>query len=207
MNVSVVPVLRSFVVYKNNYLKKHQLAFCHDNYVPGEWTYINVLKNDSLNKSASQLDSARNTLRSTLLEDIPVLYRLLRQKELVVMPIPRSKSLSSYQDSQLQLVHTIIDVTKELSGGINLINGGGYMVRHSDTPTTHLGELLEDGNKTYPGITSQTCTISPKVSGKDILLIDDIYTPFVGIDEDAIQALYDAGANKVTLYTLGKTTH
>jgi hypoxanthine-guanine phosphoribosyltransferase len=29
----------------------------------------------------------------------------------------------------------------------------------------------------YPGITKATCTISNEVKGKDILLIDDLYTP------------------------------
>ena len=50
-----------------------------------------------------------------------------------------------------------------------------------------------EGNLPYPGITKDTCTISDKVRGKDILLIDDLYTASVNIDEDAIQALFDNG--------------
>ncbi len=57
----------------------------------------------------------------------------------------------------------------------------------------------------YPGITRKTCTISPEVTEKDILLIDDIYTSNVYIDEDAIQALLDNGANSVKFYAVGKT--
>ena len=41
--------------------------------------------------------------------------------------------------------------------------------------------------------------------GKDILLIDDIYTKTVNIDEDAIQALLDNGARSVFFYAIGKT--
>jgi predicted amidophosphoribosyltransferase len=41
--------------------------------------------------------------------------------------------------------------------------------------------------------------------GKDILLIDDVYTCSINIDEDAIQALYDNGANSVIFYAIGKT--
>ena len=51
-----------------------------------------------------------------------------------------------------------------------------------------------DGDMPHPGITKNTCNISSEVKGKDILLIDDIYTSRVYIDEDAIQALFDNGA-------------
>ena len=57
----------------------------------------------------------------------------------------------------------------------------------------------------YPGITKTTCTISDEIKGKDILLIDDVYTKDVGIDEDAIQALFDHGAKSVIFYSVGKT--
>lgn len=40
---------------------------------------------------------------------------------------------------------------------------------------------------------------------KDILLIDDIYTKTINIDEDAIQALIESGAKSVTFYAVGRT--
>lgn len=43
--------------------------------------------------------------------------------------------------------------------------------------------------------------------GKNIILIDDIYTECKGIDEDCIQFLLDYGARNVILYTLGMTKH
>ena len=203
----VVTVLRSHVLFNNAFLDTRQLAYCHDNYVPGIWTYINVLKNDDLGRSQAELEAAVNTLKNILREDIPVLHKLLGGDELVVVPIPRSKALCAYQPSQLMLVNTIRDIANELSASLSIVDGGDYLIRHTDTPTTHLGQTNEDGSKTYPGITKETCTISSNVQGKNILLVDDIYTAFVNIDEDAIQALYDVGARHVTLYTLGKTTH
>ena len=55
----------------------------------------------------------------------------------------------------------------------------------------------------YPKITVNTCEISNNVKDKDILLIDDLYTNSVNIDEDAIQALYDKGAKSVVFYSIG----
>ncbi len=51
---------------------------------------------------------------------------------------------------------------------------------------------------------NHTCEISPNVKEKDILLIDDIYTPGVNIDEDAVNALLKMGARTVTFYSVGK---
>ena len=62
-----------------------------------------------------------------------------------------------------------------------------------------------DGDLPYVGITNATCNISNDVRGKDILLIDDIYTKTVNIDEDAIQALLSKGANSVAFYAIGNT--
>jgi phosphoribosylpyrophosphate synthetase len=62
-----------------------------------------------------------------------------------------------------------------------------------------------NGDLPYPGITKNTCTISENVRGKNILLIDDLYTKTVNIDEDAIQALLDKGARSVVFYAVGKT--
>lgn len=62
-----------------------------------------------------------------------------------------------------------------------------------------------DGDMPYVGITKATCKISNEVRGKDILLIDDIYTKGVNIDEDAIQALLDNSAKSVIFYAVAKT--
>ncbi len=61
-----------------------------------------------------------------------------------------------------------------------------------------------NGCSPYPGITEATCVISSNVKGQNILLVDDIYTPGVNIDEDAINALLNMGALAVTFYAVGK---
>ena len=66
-------------------------------------------------------------------------------------------------------------------------------------------DMVEREILPYVGITKSTCDISNEVRGKDILLIDDIYTSGVYIDEDAIQALLDHGARDVYFYAVGKT--
>ena len=92
-------------------------------------------------------------------------------------------------------------------------DGTDYIIRHTDTKTTHLAhspraeQYAGNGSMPYKGITNDTCNISDNVKGKDILLIDDIYTGGVNIDEDAIQALLDKGARNVYFYSIGKTIH
>ena len=93
---------------------------------------------------------------------------------------------------------------KDLSG---FSDGTNYIIRHTDTRTTHMDKsgYGGDGDLPYPGITKDTCNISSEIKGKDILLIDDLYTKTVNIDEDAIQALLDNGASSVVFYAIGKT--
>ena len=66
---------------------------------------------------------------------------------------------------------------------------------------------VNDGPEPYPGISSDTCSFSNNINGKDILLIDDIYTRTVNIDEDVIQSLINLGANTVSFYAIGKTVY
>ena len=93
--------------------------------------------------------------------------------------------------------------------GNKFIDGTSFIQRHTNTKTTHLRNPIEgynnDGAKPYIGITNATCSISNNIIGKNILLIDDIYTRTVNIDEDAIQALISKGANSVAFYAIGKT--
>ena len=67
--------------------------------------------------------------------------------------------------------------------------------------------FVNDGSEPYPGISSDTCTFSRNINSSDILLIDDIYTRTVNIDEDMIQSLFDCGANSVSFYAIGNTVH
>lgn len=90
---------------------------------------------------------------------------------------------------------------------VSCFDGSDYIIRHTDTRTTHLNKSGHggDGDLPYPGITMDTCYLSDEIRGKRILLIDDIYTKTVNVDEDCIQALLDKGAEKVILLTIART--
>lgn len=131
-------------------------------------------------------------------------------EELTVVAIPRSKAENEYASTQQYFRRGVQEAVEELRNeeNLNLIDGSHFISRHTNTKTTHLSKsdnVENDGEMPYVGITKDTCTISNQVAGKDILLIDDIYTLDVNIDEDAIQALYDMGAKSVRFYSVCKT--
>lgn len=186
-------------------------AFYHADYSGGgQWrvqgtieNIIVTLKNDITPYPANVLQNASQQLANILLADLPLIPQQIRTNSLTVCVIPRAKV--NYNPNQLLFKSTVSDVVNRLNG---FSNGTDFIVRHTDTKTTHLSRGSSgggNGNSPYPGITRDTCTISNQVRGKRILLIDDLYTKSVNIDEDAIQALLDEGAISVIFYSVGKT--
>ena len=183
-------------------------ALHHTDYVgyrrPANPDYINTLKNTFNSSPTSTLNGAVQELRAILLVDLPQILQTLQLNSLTVCVIPRAKT--NYQPNQLLFKTTIRNVVKQLNG---FYDGTDYIIRHTNTRTTHLPVKMSsynnDGSTPYPGITRATCNISNNVRGKNILLIDDIYTRTVNIDEDAIQAILDNGARSVVFYSIGKT--
>ena len=163
------------------------------------WT----LKND-VDPFPERIQNVGIQLSKILQQDLPQILQKTKKNNLTVCVIPRSKAESHYRKDQLLFREIISLVVDNL---LNFDNGTKYVIRHTNTRTTHLDRNGEggDGNLPYPAITKDTCTISGQIRGKDILLIDDLYTKSVNIDEDAIQALLDKGANSVTFYSIGKT--
>ena len=85
-------------------------------------------------------------------------------------------------------------------------NGSYVIKRIKNTTTTHLinTSAENDGARPYPGITKDTCSFNiDRIIGRDIILIDDIYTSGVNVDEDCIQALFDLGAKRIVFYSIG----
>lgn len=197
-----------FIIYSNGYLSENISAFYHADYNSGgNWkmdgtieNMIWTLKNDS-SPFPSRLPSARQRLENILSADLPRVLNSTNFQSLTVCVVPRAKKDSYYRNDQLYFRQIINDVVNRLNG---FYNGIDYIKRHTNTKTTHLREG-GDGSVPYIGITKNTCIISMEVQNKNILLIDDIYTKNVNIDEDAIQALLDNGANSVTFYSIGKT--
>jgi len=198
--------MHEFTILPNRYLGQNIQAFYHTDYVgyrnPGNPDYINTLKNTYNSFPASILNSAVQELKNVLLEDLPQILRLLQLNSLTVCVVPRAKT--NYQPNQLLFKSTIRNVVNQLNG---FCDGTDYITRHTNTRTTHLPPSTpnynNDGQRPYPGITTDTCNISNNVNGRDVLLIDDLYTRTVNIDEDAIQALLNCGANSVTFYAIG----
>lgn len=209
--------MNKFIIEKNEYLNNNVKAFYNTDYLrmknPGNPNYLNKLKNTYNSFNDDELDKALHTTTNILFHDIYDIYNQLQIKELTICVIPRSKTnLEKTQLYFLEAVKIAIgNICYEYNELDNLIEDGtDYIKRHTNTYTTHLGDktpnYTNDGSKPYPGITKDTCHISSKVKGKHILLIDDIYTKNVNIDEDAIQALLDNGAASVTFYAVAKTT-
>ena len=123
---------------------------------------------------------------------------------MTVCGVPRSKRESSYPFSQMGLKRTIRAVANEIP---LLEDGMDFIIRNTDTVCTHRARSGHGGagEMPRPGLLRDTCFMSPSIVGKDILLVDDIYTPGVGIDEDAIQAVLDCGAKSVVFYAVGHT--
>ena len=138
-------------------------------------------------------------VKKVLSTDLPEIHRIIN-RPLTVCVVPRAKA--NYGQKQLQFKETIGIISSKLDG---FLDGTNYIIRHTDTKTTHRGEHGGNGKMPYPNITKDTCTISDAVRDKDILLIDDLYTKTRNIDEDAIQALLDKGARSVVFYSVGKT--
>ncbi len=193
------------------FLHSNAPAFYNSDYNSGgAWEVKNTIENmiwtlkNDVDAFPERLPHAKQQLYSILMQDLPKILKQIDKIHLTICVVPRSKAESHYRKDQLHFRETISKFVDELP---NFENGTKFIIRHKNTRTTHLDRNGEggDGNLPYPGITKDTCTISEQVKGKDIILIDDLYTKSVNIDEDAIQALLDNGADTVTFYSIGKT--
>lgn len=201
-----------FTIEQNNYLTQDIQAFYHTDFggtqLPNNPNFLYKLKNDPHhNWTDYRLQEAQQEFLRVLLNDLPEVLRQINKTPLTVCVVPRAKAENSYNQNQLLFKATVRIAINRL--GNNFIDGTNYIERHTNTKTTHIRQPMEgyvnDGSVPYVGITNATCNISDDVIGKDILLIDDIYTRTVNIDEDAIQSLIDKGANSVSFYAIGKT--
>lgn len=206
--------LKEFFIESNQFLKQGVNAFYHKDYFSGGYWDIEgsiehmiwSIKNDSGCKIGHQqyLSTAYKRLKIILQKDLPNIKEKVGVENLVVCIVPRAKEGFVYREDQLLFRKAVSDVVDKLKSDLSLTNGTKYLVRHTSTKTTHLKQNNE-GSSPYVGITKDTCYISDNVIGKDILLVDDVYTKTANIDEDAIQALLDKGANSVHFYAIGKT--
>lgn len=194
------------------FLKKDTIAFYHDDYVGGRYKIqgtienaLCTLKNDITPYPQETLDRAYERVKAILENDLNSIAKIVAEKlgvALTVCIVPRAKAEACYHSNQRLFRRAVQESIRHIP---NLEDGTTCIQRHTSTATTHLERRKSTGlPKPYPGITKKTCHIQG-VKDKCILLVDDIYTKSINIDEDAIQALYDHGAKFVILYTIGKT--
>lgn len=211
--------MKFFTIKSNEYLKKDIEAYYSMDYLgynkEGNPDYLNVLKNTYNSFSEGKIKHASDKLQNVLMDGLHffnyefTVYNRDIVDDLAVCVVPRAKTGMTI--NQMGFKRTVANVISILNDreDCGFEDGTEYIARHTNTYTTHLGNkapnYVNDGKRPYPGITVDTCHISPCVKDKYILLIDDIYTENVNIDEDAIQALLDNGAKYVFFYAVGKT--
>lgn len=201
-------MVHEFIINQNEYLQEDIRSYYSEDYINFHEQVkprcYNLFKNTYKNYSKKVLEDAKKELREILQEDLPLIIDKIENNSLTICVVPRAKAEESYEHNQLLFKKVIQEICDELS--VN--DGTDYIVRHTNTLTTHLqnarnmSNYNNDGDAPYPGITNKTCHISNSVNNKEILLIDDIYTEGVNIDEDAIQALLDKGAKAVNFYAV-----
>lgn len=206
--------MKQFTINPNAFLKIRTQGFYSISYFrhghPLHPTCLTELKNTFNNLNDEQ---GRKKLNSALIEvlnhlrtDLPAIAHHINVSSAVLCVVPRAKAEAQYDIPQTLFRYAVELFTKESE---NYRDGTRYILRHTNTKTTHLPSkisgFVNDGASPYPGITLSTCDINPRVRGEHIILVDDIYTPGVNIDEDAIQALYNCGAAHVTFYAVAKT--
>lgn len=205
--------MNSFRIDANRYLKQSIQAYYHQDYLgyrePGNPDSVVILKNTFDDQDAQELNQAANELFNIMQSDIfnIVKKQSLNFRDFMLIAVPRSKMWSYYSLDQLIFKEIVSRVAKNL----NLKDGTNSIMRIKNTKTTHLSKApnrIDNDPLPYPGITKATCLIAQnKIFGQNIILIDDIYTKSINIDEDCIQALLDNGAKQVFFYAIGRTKY
>ncbi|GIV02129.1 MAG: hypothetical protein KatS3mg015_0959 [Fimbriimonadales bacterium] len=199
--------MNKLVLSPNAFLKRPTPAYYSLDYVgydnPGNPDFLNHLKNQFASCSWDLLLKAYQEACNVLRGDLPQIPRLLKLPVMTVCVVPRAKAENYYSSNQRLFRAAVQSVVADCSPVLE--DGTDFIQRHTNTRTTHMKKHDSDGEMPYPGITRDTCELSNRIAGKDILLVDDIYTATVNVDEDAIQALYDVGAKSVALYAVART--
>lgn len=164
--------------------------------------FVNTLKNDRLRSSREEILNGEVQLANAIRDDLAWITRMHGARTLV--GVPRSKCETSYPWAKMGLKRAL---RRAVSANPMLSDGLDFIVRHTDTLCTHRSYWGYGGagEGPRPGLLADTCRLSPRIAGRDILLVDDIYTPNCGIDEDAIGAVLEAGARSVVFYAIGYT--
>lgn len=204
-------MVNKFAMESNEFLNCDIDGFYHTDFYgadhPNNPNFLYKLKNDPHHHwSNQQIASAINDLTRAINADLPEILQIVELEMLTVCVVPRAKTDAQYRPDQRLFKETIGNITQKIPG---FQDGSNFIKRQTDTRTTHLRRpvdgFLNNGPEPYPGIAKATCHFSPCIMGLDILLVDDVYTKTVNIDEDMVQALLDNKANSVFFYAIGRT--
>ncbi len=203
-------MLPRHIIAKNEFLNISIMGYYNRDYIgygkPGNPDFLNVLKNTFDKESMVNLLAARDQVVEILKRDLPYVITEKNMRDCLVICVPRAKAHDSYSSEQLMFIEAVSMAAKFLE---NVNDGTNCIYRIKNTKTTHLryaSGIPNDGDDPYPGITKDTCFIdTTRIKGRKIILVDDIYTKTVNIDEDCIQALFDNGAAKVVFYSIAYT--
>jgi len=163
-----VTVMDEFKILANEYLSKNTVAFYNVPYTrmgnPGNPDFLNQLKNTFNDFSQQKLQSAVRELQDVLESDFPKIVQILELDGMTICVVPRAKSEENFRPNQ-QLFRATVQATIGRMNGI--VDGSKYLLRHTNTRTTHLRSQVpnynNDGPLPYPRITKDTCEISPSV--------------------------------------------
>lgn len=141
--------------------------------------FINLLKNTFDNESDIILKRSIEWAQFYFND----LFKSLTAKhlniEIVVVMVPRALAETQYTNAQRGFKLALQQAIKSCNNK-NIIDGVDLIKRVVSTQTTHLqfSEYHQgQGDLPYVGITKDTCSIdSNRIKGKNIILIDDIYT-------------------------------
>lgn len=219
VDINIFNGLLHFNIGNNSFLNINIDAYSHGLYIPYKSRYatdLTYLILDLKGTTDCDINLSRLKAAQIIQNDLDIIIRSFEKynkSRLIVLAMARAKPNNFYDERMLQFRTSISMAVQNSSIKSNNnevwpIDGVYYINRVIETKTTHLAKSSienNNGSLPYPGITKETCILNGDINNKCIILVDDIYTHNVGVDEDCIQYLYDNGARDVILYTLGLT--
>lgn len=214
--------LFDFAISRNNFLSKNMKAFYHldyignlgadcDNLDKNPAGFIYTLKEDFWKpNNPDKLKTAAEICYDYIYDflshiDLP---RWSFKHPYYVCLVPRSKA-HFYTNNERMLFRDIVRCCVNNLNNPRIKDGTDFFIRVKDVRMTHVrnDSGWNNGDRPYPGITMNTCKISPNIKGKNIILIDDIYTQNANVIEDCVETLIKFGAMDIGIYVVAKTRY
>lgn len=197
-----------FEIRSNEYLKNSMTGYYDrdmESYKKsGILTPMHILKNLKRDISEQKLLAAKDKMKSAIKRFLARFTFSGDNDKIYVCVVPRSKA--GFTEKQLYFKKAVQESVEEINLPNHILDGTDFIIRVKSTRTTHIRREFDSvGIEPYPGIAKDTCRFHFSIKGKQILLIDDIYTIGCNVDEDFIQTLYNLGASKVFFYAVGRT--